>query len=59
MKTTEIKPGADWIQACDGSKSMLLQLISGTAAFCVSATSPAADAVYHPMPPDVLITVSP
>ncbi|EBW6364528.1 hypothetical protein DPU24_27970 [Salmonella enterica subsp. enterica serovar Oranienburg] len=59
MKTTEIKPGTGWVQACDGSKAMLLQLISGTAAFCVSTTSPTPDAVYHPMPSDVLIPVTP
>ncbi|ELC8786950.1 hypothetical protein RJV04_001234 [Salmonella enterica] len=59
MKTTELKPDEKWVQVCDGSQNILLQMVSGDAAFCISDTSPAADAVYHPMRSDVLITISP
>ncbi|EMK0255629.1 hypothetical protein V8I69_003928 [Salmonella enterica] len=59
MKTTTLQPGTDWVQACDGTKNMLLQLVSGSAVFCVSDVIPAQDAAFHFMPAEVLITVSP
>ncbi|EOV0286246.1 hypothetical protein ACOIP5_005287 [Salmonella enterica] len=59
MKTTIVTPDNKWVQVCDGSKHMLLQLVSGFAAFCISDTEPAQDAPYHFMPSEVLIPVSP
>ncbi|EAP9511082.1 hypothetical protein L1O59_002327 [Salmonella enterica] len=58
MNTKALRPGEAWVQACDGSKNMLLQLVSGTAGFCISNTAPAQDMPYHPMPPDALIPVT-
>lgn len=59
MKTISLVPDDQWVQVCDGRKNMLLQLISGAAAFCISDTMPLPDAAFHFMPPEVLIPVSP
>ncbi|EDR5177342.1 hypothetical protein CEH78_003311 [Salmonella enterica] len=58
MKTTELKPDNKWVMACSGSKNMLLQLLAGEAAFCISDTAPPDDSPYHYMQQGVLIPVS-
>lgn len=59
MGTTTLTLTTQWQKVSDDVKTVLLQLISGDAAFCLSATKPASNAGYHMMPHLELITIIP
>lgn len=59
MSTNTIALTPQWQKASDDAKTVILQLMSGDAAFCFSTTKPADDAGYHIMPHLELITITP
>ncbi|ECJ2221584.1 hypothetical protein FNS94_06685 [Salmonella enterica] len=59
MSTNTIPLTPQWQKASDDAKTVILQLMSGDAAFCVSTTKPDDDAGYHIMPHLELITITP
>ncbi|EIE5007049.1 hypothetical protein K8N77_001161 [Salmonella enterica] len=59
MSTITLNLTTQWTKVSDDSKAVLLQLMSGDAAFCVSAGKPADDADWHFMPHLELITITP
>ncbi|EOA1532052.1 hypothetical protein ACH8KY_002877 [Salmonella enterica subsp. enterica serovar Braenderup] len=59
MSTRTIPLTPQWQQVSDDAKPVILQLISGDAAFCISTTKPADDADHHFMPYLELISITP
>ncbi|EHL2852851.1 hypothetical protein KCE64_005402, partial [Salmonella enterica subsp. enterica serovar Hvittingfoss] len=59
MNTRTIPLTPQWQKASDDVKTVMLQLMSGDAAFCFSLTKPADDADYHIMPHLELILITP
>lgn len=59
MNTRTIPLTPQWQKASDDVKTVMLQLMSGDAAFCFSLAKPADDADYHIMPHLELITITP
>ncbi|HAF2130863.1 TPA: hypothetical protein G9F27_005191 [Salmonella enterica] len=59
MDTRTITLTTQWQKVSEDAKSVVLQLMSGDAAFCFSLTKPADDADYHIMPHLELMTVTP
>ncbi|ECE6803541.1 hypothetical protein DSG34_04135 [Salmonella enterica subsp. diarizonae] len=59
MSTTTLTLTTQWQKVSDDSKTVMMQLMSGDAAFCVSVNKPADDADWHFMPHLELITITP
>lgn len=59
MNTITLTLSTQWQKVSDDSKTVMMQLMSGDAAFCVSVNKPADDADWHFMPHLELITITP
>lgn len=59
MNTTTLNLSTLWQKVSDDSKTVVLQLMSGDAAFCINTAKPDAEADFHIMPHLELITITP